>query len=90
MPIRVLTGILDEIVHIRLDFRQWSVHRWDSITLSLRAHTVTPFCAKVIIGIACCTAHVLAFQIAAENENLALREFRDLIRGKSLVNLLHM
>ena len=33
---------------------------------------------------------MLAFQIAAENENLTLREFRDIIRGKSLVNLLHM
>lgn len=35
-------------------------------------------------------ALVLAFQIAAENENLTLREFRDIVWSKSLCFLLHM
>ena len=79
----MLPGIFDEIVHIRFDVGQTPVHRRNCVAPPLRSHSITPFCAKVIIGIARCSAHVLAFKIAAENENLALREFRDLIGGKS-------
>lgn len=35
------------------------------------------------------STHVLAFQIAAEYENLTLREFRDIVRGKSLKYFLY-
>ena len=86
----MLAGILNEIIDIRFDGGQRAVHRRNCVAPPLRSYSIAPFCAKVLIGIACGSTHVLAFKIAAENENLTLREFRDLIRGNSLVNLLHM
>ena len=66
------------------------MHRRDCVAPPLRSYSVAPFGAKMIIGITCCSAHVLAFQIAAKNENLTLGKFRDVVRSKSLVNLLHI
>ena len=51
---------------------------------------IAPFCAKIIIGIASCAAHMLAVYIAAKNENLTFRELRDVIGANSFVYLLHM
>ena len=44
----------------------------------------------MIIGIARSSAHVLAFQVTSKYENLATREFSDIVWSKSLCFLLHM
>ena len=69
---RMLTGVFYEVIDIGFDGRQRSVHRRDCVALALRSNSVAPLCAKMVVGVACRSTHVLAFQIAAENEYLTL------------------
>ena len=55
---RMLPGVFDEIVNVRFDVGERTVHRGNCVALTLRSHSVAPFCAKMIIGIACRSAHV--------------------------------
>ena len=61
----VIFGKADEVIHIRLDGPNASLHRRDGITLALEPDPIAPDRPELVIGQSCSTAAVSSGQIAA-------------------------
>ena len=77
---RMLLGIRDELIDVRLDRLQSSLHRRNGIALAGRSDTYTPFGTKLLVCITCCAASVKAREVTAEDEYLIRREMCDVVR----------
>ena len=73
----------DKRIDIGYDRLYPTLHRRDTVTLSLKAHTLTPDGAKLAISQERSPATMCASQIAAKYENLILTERGDTVWCKS-------
>ena len=64
-----------------------TLHRGDCITLTLQAHTLAPYCAKLINRNSCSTAGMHPFEIAAKHKYLVISQVLDKIR--SILSIIH-
>ena len=82
--IRVRLSISDELVNIRLDRLNASLHRRYSVALSLWAITITHHGTKVKAGCACGTSTVHSGKVATEDEDLVGLELGNILRSDTI------
>lgn len=76
----MLFGKFYEIINIRLDGFNTTLHGRNGIGLSKQSYALAPFSAKFSIGKHGGTAAMLAMQIASEDKDFIGCKLRDVIR----------
>ena len=71
---RVLLGKLDELVHIGFDGFYATLHRWDTVALTLQSYALSHDGPKLAVGNICRTTTMHATKIAAKHEYLVWLE----------------
>ena len=78
--IRMSTGIVDKLIDIRGNDLRAAMHGRYGIALTLHAHTLAHYGAKLPAGNVCSSPTVHALQIGAKNKYLARSQLRNHIR----------
>lgn len=66
----------DELIHIWLNGLDTSLHRGNSITLSLQTNALTPYCTKSFVCQPCRTTAMSSSKVTAKHEYLIRFQFR--------------
>ena len=69
----------DELLDVGQDGVRTALHGGDGIALSLQAYTLSHDSAEFFNGYSCCTTGMHARKIAAEDEDLVVIEFPDVV-----------
>ena len=73
----MLLGEGDEFIDVWLDSLHATLHRWNTITLSLQTHALTPDGTKLSVGKISRATTMCPSEIAAKHKNLILFQMRN-------------
>ena len=80
----VLSGELDKVIDIGLDFIHTALHGRNGIALALQADALAHHCTKPAVCIICRSTAMNTAQIAAKHEDLVGRELPDVFGRREL------